>query len=172
MKYLGNVFGHSLGRVWMSRSRSPGSNFLPIENALHALVAAGGGSCAWGLCLVKRLVLVSSLCTKYLGNRWTDMRQIHTEDVFCPSLGQIWGRRSISAACVLFMFGKTFLLCLFYNNERNDGVLAWLSVIVWSKVQMICTWLVQLMSLPPHHFLLHQNPHSYNLSGDGLHRLS
>jgi len=27
---------------------------------------------------------------KYLGNRWTDLRQIHTEDVFGPSLGRVW----------------------------------------------------------------------------------
>jgi len=30
---------------------------------------------------------------KYLGNRWTDVRQIHTEDVFCPSLWQVWMSR-------------------------------------------------------------------------------
>jgi len=66
---------------------------------------------------------------KYLGNRWTDLRQIHTEDVFGPSLGQVWtlkvkvkGQRSRSdnqgqkrhfsallASCVRFMFGKTSL---------------------------------------------------------------
>ena len=28
------------------------------------------------------------------GNRWTDLRQIHTEDVFCPSLGWVWRSRS------------------------------------------------------------------------------
>jgi len=28
------------------------------------------------------------LCMKYLGNRWTDLRQIHREDVFGPSLGR------------------------------------------------------------------------------------
>ena len=64
---------------------------------------------------------------KYLGNRWTCLRQVHTEDVFCPSLGQIWISRSkvksqghhrqkrhfsaFSSACVLFMFGKTSLAC-------------------------------------------------------------
>jgi len=30
------------------------------------------------------------LCMKYLGNRWTNLRQIHMEDVFGPSLGRIW----------------------------------------------------------------------------------
>ena len=34
------------------------------------------------------------LCMKYLGNRWTDLRQIHTEDVFGPSLGRVWKLRS------------------------------------------------------------------------------
>jgi len=34
------------------------------------------------------------LYMKYLGNRWTDMRQIHREDVFGPSLGRLWMSRS------------------------------------------------------------------------------
>jgi len=56
----------------------------------------------------------------YLGNRWTNLRQIHTKDVFGPSLGRVWRSRSrspgtntaflaLSAACVRFMFGKTSL---------------------------------------------------------------
>ena len=45
-----------------------------------------------------------------LGNRWTDLRQIHREDVFGPSLGRVWRSRSISAACVQFMFVITSLL--------------------------------------------------------------
>ena len=32
-------------------------------------------------------VCVFCLCMKYLRNRWMDLRQIHTEDVFGPSLG-------------------------------------------------------------------------------------
>jgi len=39
-----------------------------------------------------------------------DMRQIHMEDVFGPSLGRVWRSRSILAACVQFMFGKIALL--------------------------------------------------------------
>jgi len=35
-----------------------------------------------------------SLCMKYFGNRWTDLRQIHMEDVFGPSLGRVWRSRS------------------------------------------------------------------------------
>jgi len=31
---------------------------------------------------------------KYLGNRSTDLRQIHTEDVFGTSLGRVWRSRS------------------------------------------------------------------------------
>ena len=34
------------------------------------------------------------LCMKYVGNRWTNLRHIHTEDVFGPSLGQVWMPRS------------------------------------------------------------------------------
>jgi len=30
------------------------------------------------------------LCTKYIGNRWTDLHQIHAEDVFGPSVGRVW----------------------------------------------------------------------------------
>ena len=53
-------------------------------------------------------------CTKYLANRWTDLRQIHTEDMFGPSFGRVWRSRSkVSAACVRFMFGKTSLASSF-----------------------------------------------------------
>ena len=62
------------------------------------------------------------LCMKYLGNCWTDLCQIHREDVFGPSLGRVWMSRSevkvtsdkkwhfwaLSAACMWFVFGKTF----------------------------------------------------------------
>jgi len=37
---------------------------------------------------------------------------------------------------------------------------------------MICIHLVQLISLPPHHLLLHYNPDWLNLSGADLPRLS
>ena len=53
------------------------------------------------------------LCMKYLGKRWTDLLQTHTEDVFGPSLGRVWRSRSISPACMLFMFGKTTSLLWF-----------------------------------------------------------
>jgi len=64
-------------------------------------------------------------CMKYLRNRWTDLRQIHKKGVFRPSLGRVWRSRSkvkghgqqgqkrhfsaLSAACVPFIFGKTYL---------------------------------------------------------------
>jgi len=31
---------------------------------------------------------------KYLVNRWTDLRQIHMEDMFGPSLRRVWKSRS------------------------------------------------------------------------------
>jgi len=34
------------------------------------------------------------LCVKYLGYRWTDLRQIHIGDMFGPSLGRVWRSRS------------------------------------------------------------------------------
>jgi len=62
--------------------------------------------------------VVSLFVYDYLGNRWTNLRQIHTKDVFGPSLGWVWRSTSpgtntaflaLSAACVRFMFGKTSL---------------------------------------------------------------
>ena len=75
------------------------SQFLPLKvNCVRF--------CFW------RCLWLFLLCVKYLGNRWTDLRQIHTEDVFGPSLGRVWRSRSrsISAACVRFVFEKTSLL--------------------------------------------------------------
>jgi len=43
-----------------------------------------GGSCFW------RHQSIFCLCIKYLGNHWTDLRQIYMEDVFGPSLGGVW----------------------------------------------------------------------------------
>jgi len=59
------------------------------------------------------------LCMKYFGNCWTDLRHIHTVDVFGPLLGQghqgqkKWYFLALSAACVQFMFGKTSLASSF-----------------------------------------------------------
>jgi len=36
----------------------------------------------------------TGLCMKYLRNRWTDLHQIYTKDVFGPSLGRVWRSRS------------------------------------------------------------------------------
>jgi len=35
-------------------------------------------------------VCVFCFCVKYPRNRWTDLHQIHMEDVFGPSLGRVW----------------------------------------------------------------------------------
>ena len=64
------------------------------------------------------------LCMRYLWNIWTDLRQIHTEDVFGPSLGRVWRSKSISTACVRFMFGKHLCSSLlpysFWKSLRMD----------------------------------------------------
>ena len=44
---------------------------------------------------VCRCLWLFCLCMKYLGNCWMDLRQIHTEDVFRPSLKRVWMSRSI-----------------------------------------------------------------------------
>jgi len=60
---------------------------------------------------------------------WTDLHQVHTEDVFGPSLRRVWRSRSkvksqvhqrqkrhfsaLSEACVRFMFGRTSLASSF-----------------------------------------------------------
>jgi len=79
------------------------SQFLPLEvNCVRF--------CFW------RCLWLFLLCVKYLGNRWTDLRQIHTEDVFGPSLGRVWRSRSrsISAACVRFVFEKNIFALVFW----------------------------------------------------------
>jgi len=45
-------------------------------------------------CFWRRQSVLFCLCMKYLGNRRTDLRQIHTEDVFGPSLGRVLRSRS------------------------------------------------------------------------------
>ena len=47
-----------------------------------------GKVCFW------RCLWLFCLCLKYPRNRWTDLRQFHTEDVFGPSLGHVWRSRS------------------------------------------------------------------------------
>ena len=75
-------------------------------------------------CFWRRQSVVFCFSMKYLGNRWTGLGQIHTEDVvFGPSLGRVWRSRltvngqgyhgqkwhffGSSAACVPSMVGKT-----------------------------------------------------------------
>jgi len=54
------------------------------------------------------------LCMKYLGNHWTDLRQIHMKDVFWSlawacmvkvTRAKIWHFSALLVACVRFMFG-------------------------------------------------------------------
>jgi len=57
------------------------------------------------------------LCMKYIGNRWTDLRQIHMEEVFNWSLARTslkvkvkgQGHQWKNTACLQFVFGKTSL---------------------------------------------------------------
>jgi len=50
----------------------------------------------WGsvFSAVSDFFLFVCLCAKYPGNRWTHLRQIHTEDVFDSLLGRVWMSRS------------------------------------------------------------------------------
>jgi len=61
---------------------------------------------------------------------WTDLRQIHTEDVFGPSLQWVWRSRSkvrdkktafsaLSVACTWFMFSKTSLASSFIHVSHH-----------------------------------------------------
>ena len=60
-------------------------------------------------------VCVFYLCMKCLGNRWTDLRQIHTVDVFGLSLGKVWRLRTkmhflpLRRPTCSFMFAETSL---------------------------------------------------------------
>jgi len=78
---------------------------------------------------------VFCLYMKYLGNRWTDLHHIHTEDEFGHSLGRVWrseskfigqGRQghktafsALPAACVQFMFGKHILPLVFFSSATS-----------------------------------------------------
>ena len=67
--------------------------------------------CLWLFCL----------CMRYLWNIWTDLRQIHTEDVSGPSLGRVWRSRSISTACVRFMFEKNIFALVYYHTATGTA---------------------------------------------------
>jgi len=91
------------------------------------------------------------LCMKYLGNLWTDLHQIHMEDVFGPSLGRVWMWRSkvkvtqvkkwhflaLLLACVQFMFGKTSSASSFYSD--------WFLENTNLNLVMNCTSIVKLL---------------------------
>jgi len=69
-----DVFGPSLGRVWMSRSK--------VKNQGHQ---AQTGKTAESCCIRR---------DQCLRNGWTDLLQIHRKDVFGPCLGPVWMWRS------------------------------------------------------------------------------
>jgi len=102
------VFSEKCALTWNSMK------YLHLVSLLHAAncVRFGFWHCMWLFCL----------CMKYLRNRWMDLRQIHSEDVFGPSLGRVWmsGQRSRwprtkqalfspLQACMQLMFRKTSL---------------------------------------------------------------
>jgi len=72
-------------------SRSHNDTYLP-----HAVNC--GRFCFW-----RRQFVVFCLY-EYLGNRWTDLCQIHTEDVFGPPQGLVWRLRSKSPWTKLAFF--------------------------------------------------------------------
>jgi len=106
---------------------------IPI--LVHVFFFGGGQPCWSCSCVVNHCFYATVLRTNKdddddddddddLGNHWTDLRQIHTEDVFGPSLGRVWrsikvkgqGHQvqkrqfsALSVACMRFVFGKTSL---------------------------------------------------------------
>ena len=56
------------------------------ESLLHGVVITARSQLRKVLFLA---LSVTFLCTKYLGNLWTDLHRIHAEDVFGPSLGRV-----------------------------------------------------------------------------------
>ena len=63
-----------------------------IANCIVHLLQFHVSSVSLILCFITSDFFCLSL--KYLGNGWTDMRHIHREDVFGPSLGRVWISRS------------------------------------------------------------------------------
>jgi len=61
------------------------------------------------------------LCMKYLGNCWTDLREIHREDVFGPLLGRVWMSRSK----IKVIRNKKHAVHSHYPQQRRNGT-SWL----------------------------------------------
>jgi len=80
---------------------------LPVQNptSFHIYWVVTARSELRKVLFLALSVTLFCLYIKYLGNLWTDLRQIH-RDVFGPSLWRVWRSRSILAACMGFMFGK------------------------------------------------------------------
>jgi len=100
------------------------------------------------------------VCMKYLRNRWMDLCQTHTEDVFSLSLRRVWRSRfsgtlnpthsltrgkkqhfsALSAIYMQFMFGKTSLA------SSNTALLCLVRHLIWTCVwaKQICIWVLLL----------------------------
>jgi len=62
------------------------SSSLPYSNCFFSPFLRHAVNCG-RFCFWRRQ---SGILLVYLGNRWTDLRQIYTEDVLGPSLGRLW----------------------------------------------------------------------------------
>ena len=101
-------------------------------------------------CFWRRQSVVFCLCMKYLGNCWTDLRQIRVQGVFGPSLGWVWRSKSkiksqghqgqktttfsaLSAACARFMFGKISLASSLFDHlflyRVGQNYIYWIHII-------------------------------------------
>ena len=127
--------------LWHCVWRGPSFPHEPRKG--HSSAPLFGPCLLWPRSLISATAeLLISLCLKYLGNCWTDLRQIYREDVFGRSLERLWRSRSKVkgqghqiqkpafvgpfAACVRLMFGKTSLassiLLFYYRTQWNAEV--------------------------------------------------
>ena len=88
--------GCSMGMVWM-----PIVYWRHLANTTESSVCGGDATSGFlphhmkavncgKLLFLAQSLCVFCLCMKYLRNHWMDLCQIHTEDLFSPSLGQVW----------------------------------------------------------------------------------
>jgi len=114
-RYLPNHM-RDLYQIFCACSYVRGSDlFWHVDDRRHRLSVGRG----WWECTVraKCTIALFCLCTKYPGNRWTDLCQIHMEDVFGSSLGWVWMSRSkvkvMRDKCSIFWpFGGLHAVCL------------------------------------------------------------
>ena len=116
------------------------------------------------------------LCMRCLGNRWTDLCQIHTEDVFGPTLGRVWRSKvkvtrdkkmkfsAFLAACMQCMFGETSLTSSSVSCLKHDHTIAAYCVAVhwlYPMFLLILSFCIRLMpvTLSVSTFVYIQEPH-------------